>query len=195
MKVIRRYDELDGFKKALKTDFLSQLLASSSGKNVQFSDFIFFSLWANWCEVRGASWNKPTYCLHQSWFSDIRIKIWGNLEGSYILVCKNTYNEVNLVTVVPTVPCLCQTCPQFLILSGFQNWTGCLRTRAGLAGPWALRYRGWGLRPPSCWVNRWGPREMRRCSWSHWGDSLSSDLDTWGQIESKKTFSRCNMKG
>ena len=44
MKVIRRYDELDGFKKALKTDFLSQLLASSSGKNVQFSDFIFFSL-------------------------------------------------------------------------------------------------------------------------------------------------------
>lgn len=84
--------------------------------------------------------------------------------------------------IVAAVPCLCQTCPQFLIPSGFQSWTGCLRRRAGRAGPWVLRYRGWGLRPPSCWVNRWGPRATRRCSWSRWGDSLSSDLDTRGQM-------------
>ncbi len=86
-----------------------------------------------------------------------------------------------MVTLVPTVPCLCQTCPQFLIPSGFRSWTGCLRRRAGRAGPWVLHYCGWCLRPLSCWVNRWGPREMRKCSWSRWGDFWSLDLVTRGQ--------------
>lgn len=148
--------------------------------HLRFLPFFCFS-------VGGAIWNKVM--SHQSAFRNILNA--SDFKFSWALKWRSVsgYNSSQIA-------CLCRTCPQFLIPSGFQSWTGCLRRRAGRGGPWVLRYRGWDLRPLSCWVNRWGPRETTRCSWSRWGDSLSSDLDTRGRMtESKKSLSVLKKNG
>lgn len=62
----------------------------------------------------------------------VKIHLTVHISGSFPAeIC---YSDKKMY-VVATVPCLCRACPQFLIPSGFQSWTGCLQMRAGPEGP------------------------------------------------------------